>query len=214
MKRIILTVLAFSLPAILFAMPFSPWASMPTEMFPREAGLYVKAEISQIQTEYGADKLGAMSLGDWMTIRDRLSVASEKDRYVDRMATASFFLPGLGQFQEGDTGSGIGFLALDIGVIAGTLVAAYYLLPSDLRFDRLDYFGDSVGTVNDAWESHSLTDYLPAIGALCGGIVIDQIVRHFASAHARRGAIQAVDQEKVKFTPQIGIGVMGFNIKY
>ncbi len=211
MKHILATLIILLMPVILFALPALPDSP---EVLRTEAGPYVKAEISLIQTELGSEKLGDLNVGAWTGLRDRLSIAAQKDEYVRAMAAESYFLPGLGQFHEGDTASGMGFLALDVGIIAGTLVVAYYLLPSDLRFDRLDYFRDSARTVNNAWGSHSFVDYLPAISALLGGAVLDQTVRHWASDHARRGAVDAVDQGRVQFTPRIGVGFMGFDIRY
>jgi hypothetical protein len=215
MKRILVTLIVILMPAILFAAPqFSPWGQGYPGMFNQEAGPYVKSEISLIEGELGAKRLGDFNVGDLVTLRERLSVAEQKDKYVDRIASASFFLPGLGQLQAGDTASGVGFLAMDVAAIAGTLVAVYYLLPADLRFDRLNYFGDSSSTIQDAWDGHSFTDYLPAFGALFGGLIIDQTIRHWASAHARREATQAVDQGKVQFTPIVGVGFMGFDVRY
>jgi hypothetical protein len=186
MKRTLAMLIITLMPAILFAAPMgSPWANRGLESLRQEAGPYVKADISLIQTELGAKKLGDFTIEDLAVLRDRLSIAQQKDQYVDRIAAESFFLPGLGQLQVGDTASGVGFMALNLGVVAGTLAAAYYLLPSDLRFDKLDYFGDATSRIQNAWSGHSITDYLPSMGALVGGMVIDQIVRHWASAHAR-----------------------------
>jgi hypothetical protein len=214
MKRVLATLAVLLMPAIIFALPKSPsWAPGCSENL-QEAGPYVKAEVSLIQTEIGEETPGDMKVREWLSLRDRLNVAAQKDRYVNLMATESYFLPGLAQFQLGDTASGAGFLALHLGVVAGTLVAAYYLLPSDLRFDKLDYFGDSASTIEDRWGNHSFTDYLPSIGALCAGIVAGQLVKHWASEHAREEATQAVDREKVTFTPRIGVGFMGFDLRY
>jgi hypothetical protein len=215
MKRFLaLLVIAF-LPAMLFAAPPGlPWSQVPPEIVNGAVGPYVRSEIGLIETDFGTKSFGELTMKDLVTVRDRLSVAAQKDHYVNRIATESYLLPGLGQFQVGDTGAGIGFLTLDIAVVAGTLVAAYYLMPADLRFDKLNYFGDSASTISNAWNGHSFTDYLPMIGAIAGGFVIDQIVRHVASSHARGEATRAVDLQKVTFTPQIGIGFMGFDIRY
>lgn len=215
MKRTLVMLVITLMPAILFAMPQGrPAAYGDWEPLRQEAGPYVKADISAIQNELGAKKLGDFSVEELAALRDRLSIARQKDEYVHRIATESRFLPGLGQFELGDAGSGFGFLALNLGVIAGTLTAVYYSLPSDLRFDRLDYFRDSASTIRNTWYNHSFTDYLPAIGVLAGGMLIDQIVRHLASEHARGEAIQAVDQGRVTFAPRIGIGFMGFALQY
>jgi hypothetical protein len=213
MKRIFAALIVILLPALAFAQ-VSPWMPDSPGIFNREAGPYVRTEISQIEGELGEKKLGEFNVGDLVVLRERLSVAEQKDRYVEKIAAESFFLPGLGQFQVGDTASGIGFLTMDVAAIAGTLLAVYYCLPADLRFDRIDYFGDSASTIRDAWNSHSFTDYLPACGALLGGFIIDQTIRHWASAHARREAVQAVDQGRVQFTPIVGAGFMGFAVQY
>jgi len=215
MKRVLAVLIVTLLPAMVFAGPgFSPWTPGDPAMFDREAGPYVKSEILQIQGELGERKLGEFDVGDLVILRDRLSVAGQKDRYVDRIGSESFLLPGLGQFEVGDTASGVAFLTLDVAAITGTLLAVYYCLPADLRFDRINYFGDSGTSIQDAWNSHSFSDYLPAAGALLGGLIIDQTIRHWAAAHAKREAAQAVDQGKVKFTPIIGVGFMGFGVHY
>ena len=215
MKRVLAVLIVILMPALAFAGPeMSPWSQGFPGMFDREAGPFVKAEVSQIDSEMGTKKLGDFSVGDLVVLRERLSVEGQKDRYVDRIASESFFLPGLGQFQVGDTASGVAFLSMDLVAIAGTLVAVYYCLPSDLRFDRIDYFRDSSSTIQDAWNGHSFTDFLPACGALLGGLIVDQTIRHWASAHARREAVQAVDQGKVQFNPIIGVGFMGFGLQY
>ena len=215
MKRILVTLIITLMPAMVFAMPVSPpWAQGQLGLFDQEAGPYVKTEISLIDNELGPKKLGDFTGADLVSLRDRLSIAEQKDRYVDRIAAQSYFLPGLGQFETGDTASGVAFLTLDLATIAGTLVAVYYCLPADLRFDRIDYFRDSSSTIQDAWDGHSFTDFLPSIGVFVGGMVIDQIVRRWASSHARGEATQAVDQGKVQFVPRVGVGFMGFGVRY
>ena len=173
----------------------------------------MRSEIGLIETDYDTKSFAEFTVKDLMTVRDRLSVAAQKDHYVNRIATESYSFPGWTIRGRGHRGRAC-FLTLDIAVIAGTLVAAYYLLPADLRFDRVNYFGDSASTISNAWNGHSFTDFLPMIGAVAGGFVIDQIVRHFASTHARREATRAVDLQRVTFTPQIGIGFMGFDLRY
>jgi hypothetical protein len=174
----------------------------------------VQAEIGVIQSELGARKIGDIDVATLLSVRDRLSVASQKDAYVRKTGMESFLLPGLGQLEVGDTASGIGFMAADLGVIAGTLVVAYYLLPTDLRFDRIDYFSSNFSGINNAWCSHSFTDYLPAFGVLVGGMVIDQTLRHWSAADARRKAAKAVETGRVTFTPRLGPGFMGIDIAY
>lgn len=179
-----------------------------------EAGEFYKAELTLIQSTMGTEKLGDLSVQDFGALRDRLSIASQKDEYVRTEALHSYLLPGLGQLEMGDTGSGLAFLAFDLGTLAGTLTLAYYLLPADVRFDRLDYFGTSFSSINNTWENHSFTDYLPSLGVLLCGTIVDGIIRHWSSASAKAKAREAVIQGKVDIKPRVGLGFMGLQIEY
>jgi hypothetical protein len=214
MKRNVLVLAAVLLPALAFAQPMPLWVGGLPLMVRTEAGPYLSAEISLVQSELGARKIGDIDVATLLSVRDRLSIAAQKDAYVRKTAMESFFLPGLGQLETGETAAGIGFMAFDLGVIAGTLAGAYYLLPADLRLDRIDYFRDNVTTINNAWCGHSFTDYLPAFAALLGGMVVDQTIRHWSAANARRGASRAVDEGRATFTPRVGPGFMGFDVAY
>jgi hypothetical protein len=210
----LLTLLVALIPGSLFAHPASPWM-MGFPMEGRaEAGPFLRAEIGRIQADLQGQTMGDIDAATLFAVRDRLSIASQKDAYVRDIGIRSLLLPGLGQLQVGDTAGGIGFLAADIGVLAGAIVGAYFLLPSDLRFDRIDYFGSSVSSIHSAWNSHSVTEYLPAFGAFMAGMVLDQTLRHWSAAIARREAAAAVESGTVSFTPRIGIGFMGFDIAY
>ena len=201
-----------ALPATLFAQMMPPFASFMAEKL--GTGPYVQAEIGQIGTEMAAQKIGDIEVSALLTLRDRLSVASQKDEYVQRMGLHSYLLPGLGMIETGDTAGGIGFMAADLGVIAGTVIFAYYLLPADLRFDRIDYFNDSATSINNAWSSHSFTEYLPSIAAVVVGMIADQTVRHWSAAITRREAAQQIDEGRVTFEPKLGPGFMGFGVAY
>ncbi len=179
-----------------------------------EAGPFLAAEIQQIGTEQGSQKLGDLDMTGLLAMRDRLSVAAQKDDYVRRMGFHSFMLPGLGQLETGHTSAGIGFMAADLVTLAGTFATAYYLLPSDLRFDHLDYFHSDINTINNAWGNHTVTDYLPAFAAMLVGMTVDQTLRHWSAAAARRDAAGAINSGSVKFTPRVGLGVLGFEIAY
>jgi hypothetical protein len=219
-KRILIAFIALALPGVLFAAPGMQGERqfmMPGYLpgIPRvEAGPYLAAEIRQIGSDLGPQKLGDLDMSNLLGLRDRLSVAAQKDDYVRRMGFHSFMLPGLGQLETGHTASGFGFLAADLVTLTGTFVTAYYLLPSDLRLDRLNYFGDSITTINSAWNSHTVTDYLPAMGAMLIGLTIDQTLRHWSAAAARRDAAGNIDAGGVTFTPRVGLGVLGFEIAY
>jgi hypothetical protein len=214
MKRACVALLACLLPSGLFAFPPSPVAMPLPGMRPRQAGPYLTTEILAVQSELGPQKVGDFDVTGLVALRERLSVAAQKDEYVQKMSMRSFLLPGLGELGTGDTTNGLVFLGADLATLAGTLTAAYLLLPSDLRFDRLDYFGDSLETINDAWLAHTLPDFLPACGALLGGMIVDMTLRQWSSRIARRDAAAAIDRGAVTFTPRIGVGFLGFNVAY
>jgi len=194
--------------------PWSQYGMMLEGLRSIQAGPYLSAELQQIQSELGQQKIGDMDVAALVSIRDRLSIASQKDSYVRDMGFRSMALPGLAQFEMGDTGGGFGFMALNLAAIAGTLVGVYYTLPDDLRFDHIDYFRDSFSSISNAWNNHSIVDYLPAFGVFAGGAVVDLIIRQWSASNARQEATGRVDSGTVKFTPRIGIGAVGFSIAY
>ena len=214
MRRFLVALFVSLLPSVVFALPVSPMPGPFAGMQPEEAGPYLRAEILAVQSELGPQKVGDFSVSGLVSLRERLSIASQKDQYVQKMGLASFLLPGLGELQTGDTSNGLLFLGADLVTLAGTVTVAYYLLPSDLRFDRLNYLNDSCQTINDAWMSHTLTDYLPAAGALLVGMTIDMTLRQWSTRVAKRDATAAVDRGSVKFTPRIGLGFLGFDAAY
>lgn len=214
MKRCLVVFLSVVLPVALYAAPGNPYSREAPGMERTEAGEFYKAELAQIQSEMGTEKLGDFSVQDFGALRDRLSIAAQKDEYVRTRALHSAFLPGLGHFEMGDAGTGLAFLGADLATLAGTITLAYFLLPADLRFDRIDYFRNSFSTINNAWENHSLVDYLPSLGALLGGAIIDGIIRHWASSSAKGLAREAVIQGKVDIKPRVGIGFMGVQMEY
>jgi hypothetical protein len=217
-KRALIVLLVCFLPAALFAAPYGPWYGPPPERFgamrPVEAGPYYTAEVLKIQSDLGQQKLGDLDVAALASLRERLSIALQKDEYVRSVSLHSMTLPGLGQFETGDTASGLGFMALNLATIAGTLVGVYYSLPDDLRFDRLDYLRDSFSTISNTWNGHSIVDYLPAFGVFLGGAIVDGIIRWWSSQAAGQEATRLVDSGSVKFTPRIGPGFMGFDVAY
>ena len=217
MKRPVLVLtLALALaafPAALFSQSLSPFPPFPAPGQLNE-GPYVQAEVGRIESDMAGRKIGDIEVTELLSLRDRLSVASQKDVYVRTIGLHSFLLPGLGQLETGDTAGGIGFMAADLGVLAATFITAYYLLPQDLRFDRIDYFGSGFSTINGAWTRHSFTEYLPAAAAVMAGLVLDQTLRHWSAAVSRRQAAKAIDENRVTFTPRLGPGFMGFGIAW
>lgn len=216
MKRAFILFVAFVAPVALFAVPMGPWygPGQFAGLIPHEAGPYYTTEVLNIQSEMGQQKIGDFDVAAIVSLRDRLDIAAQKDAYVRDMSLHSRWLPGLGQFEMGDTGSGFAFLGLDLATWAATLVGVYYTLPSDLRFDRIDYLHDSFSTINNAWNGHNFVDYLPAMGVFFAGVIVDQVVRHWSSTSAGHEATERIDNGSVKFTPRIGVGFMGFDVAY
>jgi hypothetical protein len=153
--------------------------------------------------EMAASPLGTLTVGDLARLAARLSIAEQQDRYIQRARNASWHFPGAGQFMTGDTAGGSLFLAGDLAVIGGTLVGAYFLLPSNVQFSSLDYFNDPLSTIRSRWEGNSVVNYLPSFGVLVGGMIVKHILGHFASVEAEKRARQNIADGKVTFTPNL-----------
>ena len=211
---VLVTALVLSaLPVALFGQSLSPLPPFPSAGQLNE-GPYVQAEVGRIEADLAGRKIGDIEVQQLLSLRDRLSVAAQKDAYVRTIGLHSFLLPGLGQLETGDTAGGIGFMAADLGVLTGTFIVAYSLLPADLRFDRIDYFNNSVSSISSSWTNHTFTEYLPAFGAFMAGMIVDQTLRHWSAAIGRRQAAKAIDENRVTFTPRLGPGFMGFGIAW
>lgn len=178
------------------------------------SGPYAKAELGAIRTELGDREFGELTLARLEPYWTRMNLALSKDQYLERVSKMSMILPGTGQFENGDTSKGVGFLSLHIAVVTGTLAGFYFLLPADLRFDRLDYFKTSFKDINDTWEAHSLNDYLPSIGMMLAGTLVDLGVRFWASGDAYAGARAAVDSGRAELKPVVGPGFLGVGVSY
>ncbi len=178
------------------------------------SGPYAKEELSAIEAELGDQEFGNLSVARLSPYWTRLGAALSKDRYLEETSRMSLLLPGAGQFKNGDTSAGIGFLSLHLAVVTGTLTSFYFLLPSDLRFDRLDYLDTSFRDIHDAWQAHSFRDYLPSMGVLLAGSLIDMGVRYWASRNAYSGAQDAVEAGRAELKPVLGPGYLGFGMSF
>lgn len=177
-------------------------------------GPYAKAELSAIKIEIGDKPFGELSIAQLNPYWERMSVAMSKDLYLEKTARMSFWMPGAGQFRNGDSAEGFGFMTLNLTVVAGTIASFYFLLPSDLRFDKLDYLNKPIKEINDAWNSHSINDYLPSVGAMLLGTIIDFGIRFWSSSSAYSGAKEAIDSGKAKLEPIIGPGYLGMGMRF
>lgn len=175
---------------------------------------YAKAEAAAIKSELGSKPLGELSLDQLTPYWNRMEVAVEKDRYLASTTFMSLGMPGAGQFRNGDALAGAGFLGLHLGVIAGTLTGFYFLLPADLRFDRMDYLHNSMASIGDTWRSHSIADFLPSMGIMVAGALVDAGVRVWSARSAYEGAKSAIDTGKVHFEPIATPAFLGMGLRF
>ncbi len=214
MKKPMLALLALAVSALAFAQPMPMMVRGGPEGFSfHRPGPYLSAEAQAIETELGDKVFGELSLNELLPFGKRLALAASKDAYIEKSARMSMMLPGLGQFKNGDTGGGLLFLGAHLAVVAGSLVWEYFLLPSDLRFDRLDYLNTSLSGVRSAWTSHSLRDYLPAIGVAAAGMIADGGIRILSARAAYSEARNSVDAGTAKLRPMMGPGFLGMGMR-
>jgi len=163
----------------------------------------IRGELGAAMAEMSGDQLGALTVGDLIRLGERISVAEQNARYVEKARAASQMFPGVGQFMTGDTVGGSLFLAGDVALMTGMLIGAYALLPSNVQFSSLNYFGDPTGTIRSRWESNSISDYLPSAAVMLGGMIVKAVVGHFAAEDAARRARENIAAGKVTFTPNL-----------
>jgi hypothetical protein len=205
-KTIVLALLAVSLAG-------SAWAEgMAREKTP--ATPTPEQVLSQALQDSSSTQLGSVTLGEVQQLMDKMALAQAQDRYVVRARTASMMLPGAGQFMTGNPGTGALFLAGDLAIVAGTLVGAYFLLPSDLKFTTLNYFTTPLATIEGTWKAHTILEYLPAYGVMAGGTILDHVLRAISAGNAAQEAREALASGKVNLRPttnlggQMGMGMM------
>lgn len=163
---------------------------------------YVAQTMRELLAQAGDKPLGSLTGTEIRRALGELSVARQKEAYVRRSEIASFFVPGAGQFMNHAPAAGSLFLAGNVAVMAGTLVGAYFLLPSDLQFGPMNYFTDTFTTIKNNWMNHSFLDYLPSAAVLAGGMLLDHVIRHFAADNAGGLARANIKEGKVVFRPE------------
>ncbi len=175
---------------------------------PRKDGTdddYIKAEVRKIMAEEADTAVSDLTLGEIDQLMSRLSIPIQKEAYIEKSATASWMLPGKGQFMNDDTLSGVLFMTADIIAATGTLVGSYFLLPKELRFSNLDYFNTSFAEIKTTWvgafESSTLMETLPLIGVMAGGMTLHHIIAVFSAKHAGKLAQERIDKGIVTFEP-------------
>lgn len=169
-------------------------------------------ELSAALQDMSGTQLGTLTVGDLEKLAGRVSIVVQKIQYVQKVRRASFLLPGAGQFMTGDALGGSLFLAGNLAIVTGTLIGAYFLLPTNVQFRDLDYFHAPLGSIRTAWESNSFTDYLPSIGVLAGGMVLKAVLGHFSAVNAESEARTSIAEGKVTFTPNLDVFGRGFGM--
>ena len=200
--------------AAAFAQPMhfgrSPFAGMGAGL----AGDPLGRDLDAFAAELGDKKVGDLDGPALAALAQKLRTAAFERAYVSHVAAMSFMMPGAGQFATGNPGTGAAFLAAQLAVAGGTMAGAYFLLPADLRFDRLDYLGSPLATLKTTWENHSVMDYLPSFGLMAAGMIVDMPLRFFSSHDAAADARAAVKAGKVTLETRIGPGFMGWRYRF
>jgi hypothetical protein len=172
----------------------------------------MQQELTAALEQMSGTQIGSLTVGELVKAAERVSLASQKIRYVQRARMASMMLPGTGQFMTGDALGGSLFLAADLAVMAGTMIGAYYLLPASVQFMSFDYMNRPMMDIHTAWLTNSISSYLPSIGVMAGGMVLKGVLGHFAAQGAAIRARANIADGKVTFSPRIGFFDSGFGM--
>ncbi|HUX42774.1 MAG TPA: hypothetical protein VMV83_16525 [Rectinemataceae bacterium] len=214
MRRSLVFVAALLVGAAAFAQPMhfgrSPFAGMGAAL----AGDPLGRGLDAVAAELGDKKLGDLDGPALAALALKIRTAAFERAYVRHVAAMSFMMPGAGQFATGNPGTGAAFFAAQLAVVGGTMAGAYFLLPADLRFDKLDYLGSPIANIKTTWENHSVMDYLPSFGIMAAGMLVDMPLRFFASHDAATDAQAAIKAGKVTLETKIGPGFMGWRYRF
>jgi hypothetical protein len=153
--------------------------------------------------------LGDLKVRDIRDLLAEASVRMQEVQFIGETRMLSFVMPGAGHFKAGDNGRGAAFMAGGVVATAGTLVGAYFLLPSRVRFDHLNYFEDSFQDIETAWKGRSFVDFLPSIGVLIGGVAVHGILGYFAAESATDVASEKIKQGDIRFEPYAAADRLG-----
>jgi hypothetical protein len=170
--------------------------------------------LDAVAAELGDKKLGDLDGPALAALALKIRTAAFERAYVSHVAAMSFMMPGAGQFVTGDAGMGAAFMVSQLAVVAGSVVGSYFLLPADLRFDKLDYLGSPISAIKTTWDAHSIADYLPSVGIMAAGMLVDMPLRFFAAKGAAADAQAAIKDGRVKLETRIGPGFMGWRYRF
>ncbi len=187
----------------------------PAPIAPARAPSFLEQELEAASSELSSGQVGSLTMEDVEKIAAHLAIAVQKERYVQRVQRASFMLPGAGQFMTGDTLGGWLFVAWDLTVLVGTVVSAYFVLPANVQFGSLDYLNSPLSTIRTAWGTNSIGSYLPFLGVVAGGVILETVLRYVAADNAARTARKNIEEGKVTFQPTLDFmdGGLGFGMQ-
>ncbi|MFW5745138.1 MAG: hypothetical protein ACOC2D_17835 [Spirochaetota bacterium] len=162
-----------------------------------------------------------LTFGEMEELAGELSIPAQKAAYVRKSRLSSMVMPGTGQFLNDDPVAGALFVTGDLAITTGTLVGVYFLLPEEVRLDRLDYLDSSNAQVKDTWETAlgdmTLGRSLSIAGVLTGGMLLDSALGYFSSRHAGKLARMRIEAGDVEFEarPEIlfGAGMFRFGMR-
>jgi hypothetical protein len=172
----------------------------------------VAEAVASLAKERGDSELGSATIDDFETAVARLSIALQQEAWIHGSAMASMAVPGLGQLMNHDALGGTLYLAADVAVKAGALVGAYFLLPDNLQ---VNWFTTTMGDLETAYRANRPIDYLPSLGILAAGAVVDMVLGHVSARGAARLAEKSVVDGTKSFEPVLitsGTG-LGFGMR-
>lgn len=181
------------------------------------------AEYEAFLDEHRDTAIGDLTFGDVEESLLRMSIPMQESAYISRISSASRVVSGMGQFMAGDALSGTLFLAADILVAAGTIVGTYLLLPEELQFDQLDYFGTPLTQIKETWKTQAelatLSTAWPTLAVIAGGSILHKVFSTWSSKHATRLAKDNIKEGKVTFEPSASFmmshqGRLGFGMGF
>jgi hypothetical protein len=216
MKKWFAVLLLVSISAVMFAESPRHDHRMKHSWTEKEEA-WLQEQLDAVLSTRGDVVLGDLTVGEVEQLMGEVSIAYQQAAFISKSRTASFMLPGMGQFMNDDPAMGALFLSMDILVGVGTLLGAYFLLPAELQFDSLNYFTASYDTIETEWRKQSFTDLLPTLGVLAGGGLIQGVLRGVSAKHAAGLAEKNIASGKITFEPKLymlpmGHGVMGFGM--
>ena len=169
-----------------------------------EVDLVTPAErsLESLLLEAEQTPLTELTVADISAAMDLVSIARQEREHIERSASLSWRLPGLGHYINGDTGSAIVFASAEVLVVGLTGVLTYLLLPPAVQQSNLNYLQSSRLDIRDRWDEISASQLIPSAAAAISGTLLGLTVRGLAARTARELAIEAIANGTVRFEPE------------